>query len=382
MKKIFLDYNSTTPVFKEVLDEMLPCFSEIWGNPSSSHCFGRQAKTAIDTARIRVAEMIKANPEEIVFTSGGTEANNLALKCLLAKNASNEKNHVITTQIEHSSIYNAFEHLEKDGFEVSWLPTDKNGVVSVSDFQSAITERTLLASIMLANNVTGALQPVREIARIASAKSIFIHTDAVQAAGKMPLSVNELGVDLLTLSAHKIYGPKGAGALYVRRGLKTSADSYGGDQEGKLRAGTENVPGIVGFGKACEMAQKNLDINILKMESLRDRLETGILSAIPFAKINALGSKRVPNTSSISFPGVENEMLAVRLDLNGIAVSIGSACNAGKAGSSRVLKAMSLPLEELHGSLRFSVGLGNINEDIDQAIETLKNIVLTRRQKS
>ena len=373
---IYLDYNSTTPVDSEVLKEMLPFFSETFGNPSSSHALGQKALHAVDLARTRIAKFLGANADEIIFTGSGTESDNLAISGIMQSSPSH-KNHIITSMTEHSAVYNMCKKLEESWITVTYLPVDKDGRVSVNDVESAITEKTALISIMLANNETGVVQDITEIAKIAEEHRIFLHTDAVQAAGKIKFTVESIGVDLLSISGHKIYGPKGIGALYVRRGIKLSPIIIGGGQEKKLRAGTENVPGIVGLGKACELADINLDKNINYLEQIRNRLEQGILTNIPSAKVNGKNAERTPNTTNISFPGMEAETLLVKLDLNGIAVSSGSACGAASKEASRTLKAMNLPTKELYSSLRFSVGLYTTNEEIDQTIKVLTKICKT-----
>jgi cysteine desulfurase len=374
MKRIFLDYNSTTPVNKEVLDTMLPYFSEKYGNPSSTHDFGQKVIHAIDNARLQVANFIGSKADEVIFTGSGTESNNLALIGLAYKNR-DKKNHIITSMIEHSSIFNTCKFLESNGFNVTYLPVTNKGLISPEDLKSAITDKTVLISIMLANNETGVIQDIEEISKIAEKNRIYMHTDAIQAAGKIRLDVNLLGVDLLSISGHKIYGPKGLGALYIRRGISITPIIHGGGQEKKIRSGTENVPSIVGLGKACEIADKDLEKNIYHLTKLRDALESEILNNIPKAKINGFSKHRVTNTTNISFPGEENESLLVRLDLNGIAVSTGSACGATSSEASRPLKAMGLSTKELYSSLRFSVGLGTTMEDIEHTVDVLKELV-------
>ena len=372
---VYLDYNATTPVDSEVLNEMLPYFSEIFGNPSSSHTFGQKAIHAVDLARTRVAKFLGANPDEIICTGGGTEADNMVLHGIM-NSVKKEKNHLIIPMTEHSAIFKTCKQLEEAGFSITYLPVNNNGLINIEGLKESITDKTALISVMMANNETGVVQDLKKISEIIKGKNIFLHTDAVHAMGKVKFTVDELGIDLLSLTAHKIYGPKGIGALYIRRGIKIDPLITGGGQEKKLRAGTENVSGIVGLGKACELAFKNIDKNIKDLCSKRDRLEQGILSNIPFAKVNGKSAERTPNTTNISFSGMESETLLVKLDLNGIAVSSGSACGAASMSASRTLTSMNLPSKELYSSLRFSVGKYTTNEEIDYTIEILKKICL------
>lgn len=371
---IYLDYNATTPVSPEVMENMLPYFSINYGNPSSSHSPGQKALRAIDQSRAQVASLISSKIDEIIFTGSGTEANNTAIFGIANKLRS-KGNHIITSSIEHSSVYNTLKYLESCGFEVTYLPVDANGIINVEDLKESITERTILVSIILANNEVGVVQNIKELAYVAEEHRIVFHTDAVQAAGKIALDVNELGIGLMSISAHKIYGPKGVGALFVRRGLSLLPLIYGGGQEHKLRSGTENVPAIVGFGKACELSKLNLSSNSVKLSKIRDLLEREILSNIQGTKINGLDAPRVPNTTNMSFAGAESETLLVKLDLNGIFVSSGSACGAASLEPSRTLKAMGLSDVEQHSSIRFSVGLQTTVKDIEFVVETLKKIL-------
>ncbi len=374
MKTVYLDYNATTPTNKDVLIEMLPYFDYHFGNPSSIHTLGQKCTHAIDDARLRISRLISANPDEIIFTGSGTEANNLALLGT-AFSKMHKGSHIISTQIEHSSVYETCKMLEKHEITISFVSPDDNGTINPREIESKITDKTFLISVMTANNETGAIQNIKEISKIAGNNSIIMHTDAVQAAGKMPLNVNELDVDLLTLSAHKIYGPKGVGALYVKRGIRLSPLIFGGGQEKKIRAGTENVPGIVGFGKAAEITAQNLNENILHYTRIRDYFEDLILSKIKTASINSENTMRVPNTSNISFNEQENEKLLVKLDLKGICVSSGSACGASSREPSRILKSMNLPSSKLYGSIRFSFGLNTTFEDINYTISVLEKIL-------
>ena len=374
MKSVFLDYNSTTPLDAEVLSAMMPYFSEHFGNASSSHSYGQKAMHAIDMARMQVAKAIGANADEIIFTGSGTEANNLAI-IGIAHKFREKGNHIITSSIEHSSVYNTCKHLESCGFAITYLQVDKFGRINVSELEASIKKETVLVSIMTANNETGVIQEIKEVSKIAEKYNVFTHTDAVQALGKIPINVNNSGVDLLSISAHKIYGPKGVGALYLRRGLGLAPIIHGGGQEKKMRAGTENVPGIAGFGKACELATANLGRNIEHLQKIRDLFEYKIKHHVPGIKINSSGADRIPNTSSITFPDISSETLLVKLDLKGIAASSGAACGAAQTEPSRTLKAVGLSEKDQHCTIRFSVGLRTTEEEIDYAVKILKKIV-------
>lgn len=371
MEIVFLDYNSTTPVAAEVLSVMLPYFSEHFGNASSSHSYGQKALHAIDMARMQISKAIGANADEIIFTGNGTEANNLAI-IGIAHKFMKKGNHIITSSIEHSSVYSTCKYLERCGFEVTYLPVDKPGRINLSELEASIKKETILISIMTANNETGVIQEIKDISKIAGKHNLFTHTDAVQALGKIPVNVTDLGIDLLSISAHKIYGPKGVGALYLRRGLGLAPIIHGGGQEKKMRAGTENVPGIAGFGKACELATANLGRNITHLQKIRNLFEDKIKHHIPGIKINSSGADRIPNTSSITFPDISSETLLVKLDLNGIAASSGSACGSVGMESSKTLKALGLSEKEQHCTIRFSFGLYTNKKEIDYAVKTLK----------
>ena len=373
-KRIYLDYNATSPVKDEVVEAMLPFFTNNWGNPSSAHFWGQQAKGAVNKSRKQVADLIGADIGEIVFTSGGTESNNLALFGILER-LRGKKNHIITSSIEHSSVYNYCKHLEQNGFCVSYLPVDKHGIVSVDALNDEINDKTAIISVMLANNETGTIQPIKEIAEIAGQNEIILHTDAVQAVSKVSVNVNELEVDLLSLSGHKIYAPKGTGALYLRRGGSLPSFFKGGEQESRKRPGTENVPGIVGLGKACEIARRDFDRNTIHTQKLRDKLEKDILENIKIAKVNGHPLKRVPNTLNVSFTGTPNITLLTKLDMKGIAVSTGSACSSASKEASRSLRALGLPAAELNSSLRFSIGSGNTESDIEYTVKILMEII-------
>jgi cysteine desulfurase len=377
MKNIYLDYNATTPVDQEVVNEMLPYFTEMCGNPSSSHSFGQKAAHGVDLARTRVAKLLGANLDEIIFTGGGSEADNMVLWGIM-NSVKPEKNHLIIPMTEHSAVFKTTKLLEEAGFDVTYLPVNNDGIIEIGDIKKAISDKTALISVMMANNETGVIQDLKAISDAIKGKDILLHTDAVHAMGKVKFSVDELGIDLLSLSAHKIYGPKGIGALYIKRGIKIEPLITGGGQEKKLRAGTENVPGIVGLGKACELAYNNIDEEIKNLAQKRGRLEQGILTNIPFAKVNGRNVERTPNTTNISFAGMESETLLVKLDLNGIAVSSGSACGAASMAASRTLTSMKLPANELYSSLRFSVGKYTTNEEIDYTVQTLKKICLKK----
>lgn len=381
MKRIYFDHSATTPVDKDVAAIMLEYMTEKFGNPSSIHLFGREAKKAVDEARQYLADLIGANSNEIFFTSGGTEADNLALKGIAFANRK-KGNHIITTAIEHHAILHTCEYLEKQGFTVTYLPVDENAMVRLEDVQNAITDKTILISVMFANNEVGTIQPIKEIGRLAKEKGILFHTDAVQAVGNYPIDVKEYNIDLLTLSGHKFHGPKGIGALYVRRGVRIDAVQHGGGQERSLRAGTENVPGIVGLGKAAQIAKQDMEKKIAHVTALRDRLIKGIMEKIPDVKLNGHPTKRMPGNVNFSFLYVEGESLLLNLDLKGIAASSGSACTSGALDPSHVLLAMGLSHEVAHGSLRISLGRGNTDEDIDYCLTVLPEIVERLRSMS
>ncbi|ABW19210.1 cysteine desulfurase NifS [Alkaliphilus oremlandii] len=380
-RRVYFDYSATTPMKKEVLEEMLPFFNTDFGNPSSIHSYGRQGKTALDIARDKVAKTLNAKSEEIFFTGGGSEADNWAIKG--AAFASRSKgNHIITTKIEHHAVLHTCEYLEKEGFEVTYLDVDQYGLIDMDDLKNAIKENTILITIMYANNEIGTIQPIKEIAHLAKEKNIIFHTDAVQAYGNEIIDVHELGVDLLSISAHKVYGPKGVGALYIRKGLRIHPLIHGGAQEKRRRAGTENIPGIVGFGKAAELAYENMEGHINKMETMRNRLIKEIMETIPYTKLNGHPTKRLPGNVNISFEFIEGESLLLSLDMVGIAASSGSACTSGSLDPSHVLMAIGLSHEIAHGSLRLTVGDFNTEEDVDYVIEKLPPIVDRLRQMS
>ena len=370
MREVYLDHAATTPVDPRVLEEMLPFFSERYGNASSVHAPGRTAREAVDVARERVAELIGAGPDQIVFTSGGTEADNLALQGCMAALAG-RREHLVTTAIEHHAVLETARHLERQGKRVTLIPVDECAVVAPEAVQEALGDDTALVSVMLANNEVGSLQPVREIAAAARERGVAIHTDAVQAIGQIPVSVDEFGVDMLSLSAHKLYGPKGVGALYIRRGTRMHAIMHGGEQERRRRAGTENVAGIVGFGKACELARELLPTEPKRMAALRDRLVAGIRDAVRDAIHCGHPTQRLPNNAHFCFPGANGEALLIRLDGRGIYASTGSACSSGSLEPSHVLAAMGIALETAYTAVRFSLGRHTTAEDIEHTLGEL-----------
>ena len=381
MRRIYLDHNATTPTHTEVVKAMLPYYDEVYGNPSSIHQFGQEARKAIEEAREKVANFIGAKAEEIVFTSSGTEADNFAIKGSVYRNEKKDK-HIITSSIEHHAVLNPFKYLEGNGFKVTFLPVDEYGILNPDDVRSAITDETILISIMYANNEVGTIEPIEEIGKIAKEKGIIFHTDAVQAVGKLRVNVNELNVDLLSLSGHKIYGPKGIGALYIRKGTKLEPLILGGHHERNRRAGTENVPGIVGLGKAVEIASKDMEKENKQLIYLRDRLWDGIKQKMDSVKLNGHPEKRIPNTLNASFKFIEGESMILNLDMKGIAVSTGSACTSGSLEPSHVLNAMGVDPATAQGSIRFSLGRDNTEEDIDYVLEVLPEIISRLREMS
>jgi cysteine desulfurase len=370
---IYLDYNATTPVDREVLEAMLPFFSGSFGNASSIHSTGQRGRAAVDAARESVAMLLGAKPSEIVFTCGGTEADNLALFGVLAPCVQPRK-HVVTTAIEHHAVLNSAEALEKQGVDVTYVPAGRDGIVDPDEIREAIRPETVLISVMLANNETGTVQPIEEMGRIAAEEDIYFHCDAVQAAGKLPLDVNRLGVDLLSISAHKIYGPKGVGALYVRTGTELEPIFHGGHHERDRRPGTENVPGIVGLGKAADLAIKNLTSDAARVAALRDKFESALLS-LPGVHLNGDPHHRVANTCNLSFDAAGGEALVIALDLQGISCSTGAACSSGAVAPSHVLTAIGLSPDRARSSLRFSLGRLTTSEEIDRAIEIIPAVV-------
>jgi cysteine desulfurase len=389
MRHVYLDYNATTPVDPRVLDVMLPYFSADFANASSIHTPGQRARAAVETAREQVAALISAKPQEIVFTSGGTESDNHAIFGVVAQallpvpsSTCNRKTHVITTTIEHEAVLNACQALEKQGAAVTYLAVDSEGQVDAEAVRAAIRPETVLITIMQANNELGTIQPLEEIGRIAKQHKIYFHTDAVQSAGKIPVDVNALNVDLLAISGHKLYAPKGVGALYIRSGTRVSQLLYGGHHQRGARPGTENAAGIVGLGKAAEIARHELVQDARHLESLRLKLEEGLLARIPDIKVNARNAARIPNTSNIMFSGIEGEALVIALDLQGLACSVGAACSSGAVEPSHVLTAIGLSQEEAKSSLRFSLGRSTTDAEIDFALEVIPAAVAKLRALS
>ncbi|MEQ2130258.1 cysteine desulfurase NifS [Caldanaerobacter subterraneus KAk] len=381
MDRIYLDNAATTPVDKRVLEAMLPYYSDVFGNPSSPYSYGQEAKKAIEEAREKVAKALGADSDEIYFTSGGSESDNWALKGV-AYALKDKGNHIITTEIEHHAVLNTCRYLEKEGFKITYLPVDEYGLVKPEDLKKAITDKTILVSIIFANNEIGTIEPIEELVKIAHEKNVYFHTDAVQAVGNIPIDVKKLDVDLLSLSAHKIYGPKGVGALYIKKGVKIHSLIQGGTQEKNRRAGTENVPGIVGLGEAIELITKNLDSHINKLTFLRDKLINGILEKIPYTRLNGHPTKRLPGNVNVSFEFVDGESLILNLDMAGICASSGSACTSGSLEPSHVLLAIGLSKELARGSLRLTIGKDNTEEDIDKVLEVLPQIIKRLRSIS
>ncbi len=371
-RQVYMDHGSTTPVDPAVTEAMLPYFSEKFGNPSSLYTIGRQARKAIEEARQRVADLIGAKKDEIIFTGSGTESNNLAIKGLAFKNRK-KGDHIITSSIEHHAVLHTCKYLETQGFKVTYLPVSREGLVNPVDVEKAITAKTILLTVMHANNEIGTLQPVEEIGKIAKEKNIPFHTDAVQTAGKIPVNVEAFGVSLLSMSAHKMYGPKGVGALYIRKGTFIEPQLHGGGHERNLRSSTENVPGIVGFGKACELAKQRLP-DEMKIADLRDRLIKGILE-IKESYLNGHPTKRLPGNANFRFSYIEGESMILNLDMKGVSASTGSACSSTSLEPSHVLLAIGLKPEEAHGSLRLTLGRGNTQEDVDYVVSVLPEIV-------
>lgn len=380
-KYIYMDNAATTPVKKEVLEEMMPYFTEKYGNPSSVYSLGNISKRAVESAREKVAKVLHADKREIFFTGGGSEADNWAIKGIAFGNK-DKGNHIITTRIEHHGILHTCEYLQKNGFEVTYLDVDKYGLINLENLKNAITDKTILISIMFANNEIGTIQPIKEIGEIAKENKIYFHTDAVQAIGHIDINVKELNIDLLSLSAHKFYGPKGIGALYIRQGVKIDPLISGGGQERNRRAGTENVPGIVGMGKAIELAYENLDEHNDKLIRLRDSLIEKIQSNIPYVRLNGHPTYRLPGNVNMCFQFIEGESLLLSLDMERIAGSSGSACTSGSLDPSHVLLAIGLPHEIAHGSLRLSLGDFNTEEELDYVVEKLIKIVDRLRRMS
>ena len=374
MRRCYLDHNATTPVDPRVVEAMLPHYGQVYGNASSLHSFGQEARQGVEHSRRQVAAQLGCDARDIVFTSGGTEADNLAVFGTV-RGVRDPSRHVITSQVEHPAVLNACQHLETEGVDVSYLPAGSDGLVSPDDVRSALRPDTVLVTVMHANNELGTVQPLSEIGRIAREAGIVFHTDGVQSFGKVPTRVNDLCVDMFSLSAHKIYGPKGAGALYIRRGLQVEKVQYGGSHERDRRPGTENVPGIVGLGAAAELAGSDLEAEAERVAGLRDRMECGLLERIPKTHVHAATSPRLPTTSSVRFDHVESEPLLISLDLHGFAVSSGSACSSGAVEPSHVLTAIGLSRTEAKSTLRFSLGRGTESEHVEALLDAMPGIV-------
>jgi cysteine desulfurase len=380
--RIYLDHNATTPVDPAAADAMMRALQDLFGNASSVHYYGQQAKAAMDGARSAVAALVGAEPSEIIFTSGGTESDNFAIRGAAEVLELTGRKHIITSGIEHEAVLNTFKALAKRGWRTTVLPLDASGIVTPERLRDTLTDDTALVSIMHANNEIGTIQPIAELATLAHARGALFHTDAVQSAGKISVNVRALGVDLLSVSAHKFYGPKGIGALWAKRGVRLSPFLSGGKQERNRRAGTENVPGAIGMGIAATRAAQKMDAEAARLSALRDRLENGILASVPNTAVNGSRPARVPNTTNISFDRIEAESLLIALDLEGMAVSTGSACSSGTLEPSHVLKAMNLSSHRAQNSIRFSLGASNTEEQIDRVIEVLPRIVAKLRTLS
>jgi cysteine desulfurase len=379
-KIIYLDNNATTRVADEVIEAMLPYLGTFYGNPSSMYTFGREVHRKIEDARTEVASLINAEPEEIIFTSCGTESDNTAIMSSLMSNP--KKKHIVTTGVEHPAVLNLCKALSKRGYKVTYLHVDRLGRLDLQELDSAITDNTALVSIMYANNETGVIFPMDKIASIVKAKGVLLHTDAVQAVGKVPIDVKRLPVDMLSLSGHKIHAPKGVGALFIRKGIRFFPFIIGGHQEDGKRAGTENVASIIGLGKACELARRYMDKENLKIKALRDRLEKGLIESCPDARVNGDIENRLPNTTNIGFEYIEGEAILLRLNEYNICASSGSACTSGSMEPSHVLKAMDVPLSAIRGSIRFSLSRYNTEEDIDIVLEKMPGIIKELRELS
>jgi cysteine desulfurase len=381
MKKIYLDYAATTPTHPDVVAAMKPYFNKHFGNPSSLHSFGQEGRIAVEEVRIRIADLLGAKNDEIVFTSGGTEADNFALEGIAFANE-HKGNHIITSSIEHHAVLECCRFLERHGFKVTYLPVDKFGLINPDDVRKTITDKTILVSIMHANNEIGTIEPISEIGKIVREKGIYFHTDAVQSFGHIPVNVEQLNVDLLSISAHKVYGPKGIGALYIRKGTRIESFLHGGDQERKRRASTENVPGIVGFGKAVEIIEAEMEEEAKRVETLRNKLVDGVTAKIDNLVLNGHPEKRLPNNINFGIDFVEGEALLVSLNMKGIAVSTGSACSSASLTPSHVLSAIGLAPEKAHGSIRFSLGKWTTEKEIDYVLKTLPKVVSRLRSMS
>ncbi|KAJ52807.1 cysteine desulfurase [Clostridium tetanomorphum] len=382
-KYVYMDYSATTYTKPEVLQEMIPYFTEKFANPSSKfYSISEEPRVAIDKARERVAKAINAKKDEIYFTGGGSEADNWAIKGIASAHK-NKGNHIITTAIEHHAVLHTCKFLEKNGFEVTYLPVDENGLIKIEDLKNAIKDTTILVSIMFANNEVASIQPIKEIGAVCRERKILFHTDAVQAIGHIAIDVEDMNIDLLSMAGHKFYGPKGIGALYIRKGIRIDNLIHGGGQEKGKRASTENVPSIVGMGKAIEIAVSELNEEAARLKALRDKLINGVMERIPYTKINGpVGQNRLPGSANFSFIGIEGEALLLSLDFEGVCASTGSACASGSLDPSHVLLAMGLPHELAHGSLRLSLGAGSTEEDVDYVLNVLPEIVQRLRNMS
>lgn len=382
-RRVYFDHNATTYLREEVVDAMLPYFRERFGNASSLHFFGQENRDAVDSARASVAELLNAEPEEVIFTSGGTESDNLAIRgAVRARRRLSRANHIVTSDIEHPAVLKTCQDLEGEGYRVSYIPCDARGVVRLDLLEKALSQDTALVSVMLANNETGVIQPIGEISALTRARGITFHTDAVQGAGKIPIDVDALGVDLLSISAHKFYGPKGIGALYVRRGTALEAVSTGGSHECGLRPGTENIPGIVGLGEAARITRRDLAREMERIGGLRDRLERETLVRIDDVVVAGAGAPRVPNTSSMVVSRVEGEAITLRLSMLGFAISSGSACSSGANEPSHVLVALGLDPATAQGGIRVSLGIANTAEEVDAFLEAFPQVVARLRELS
>ena len=384
MERIYMDYGASTPVDKEVIEEMMPYFDRFYGNPSSIHSFGREAFDAVEESRKKVADIICANEDEMVFTSGGTESDNLAIKGIAFRNKEkrgSKGTHIITSAIEHPGVLTTCKYMEKIGFNVKYLPVDKHGLIDIRELEDAISKDTFLITIMFANNEIGTIEPMEKIGKIAKEHDVIFHTDAVQAVGKFPIDVNKLNIDLLALSSHKIYGPKGAGALYVKNGVKLQTIAHGGGHEKGLRSSTYNTPGVVGLGKACELGKIRIKKDMAHLKNLRDMLIKDILK-IEESYLNGHPEKRLVNNAHFRFTAIEGESLNLMLDDKGIAAATGSACSSKKLQASHVLLAIGLKPEEAHGSLRLTLGRMNTKEDVEYVVEVLPEIVQNLRNMS
>lgn len=381
MRNVYLDYSATTPVKEEVLQEMIPYFTEKFGNPSSLYDAGLESKAAVTHAREQVAQLIGAKPAEVFFTAGGTESDNWVVFGIADK-LKEKGNHIITTKVEHHAMLHSCQFLEKHGYDVTYLDIDKDGIVTPEALEAAITDKTILISIMMVNNEIGTVQPIKELAQVAKAHKILFHTDAVQALGNVPIDVKDMGIDLMSVSSHKIYGPKGSGALYIRRGVQLSNYLHGGAQENRRRAGTENLTGIVGFGKAAELARVHFDEHVKHCSELRNHLVERVLAEIPNTFVNGTMEHRHPGNANITFEYIEGEAILLLLNQAGISVSTGSACSSASLEPSHVLTALGVPVEMIHGTVRFTIGDFTTMEDVDYVVDTLKNVVARLREIS